>query len=152
MNPDDSQPRVPDPRMVPPWERPAEPLPRRSAGALGPPDGRPAEDDVIRPFLLTGGRTRPLRDGLRLETQMRASPAALSAPLRFELRQIVRFCQEPCALADVATHLGVPVGVARVLVADLASDGYLTVLEPVEHPSELPIELIERIVDRVRAL
>ncbi|MDR7280385.1 DUF742 domain-containing protein [Catenuloplanes atrovinosus] len=155
MSAGDLGPRVPDPRMVPPWHRTADELPRRRGQAAGAPEEpvRGGEDEgVIRPFLLTGGRTRPLRDGLRLETLIRAAPAALSAPLRFELLRIVRFCQEPRALADVATCLGVPVGVARVLVADLAADGYVTVDEPMPDSSALPIELIERIVDRVRAL
>ena len=150
MSTGETAPRTPDPRMVPPWERPAEDLPRRRPEPVGAPEE--PDDGVLRPFLLTGGRTRPLRDGLRLETLIRAAPAALSAPLRFELSRIVRFCQQPRALADVATCLRVPVGVARVLVADLAADGCLTVEEPMADPSELPVELIERIVDRVRAL
>ena len=52
-----------------------------------------AEEPVVRPFMLTGGRTQPLTDGLRIETQLRAAPAALSAPLRFEARRIVELCQ-----------------------------------------------------------
>lgn len=137
--------------MVPPWQRPAANLPHRSAGTARPP-AESSHDGVIRPFLLTAGRTRPLRDGLRLETLVRAAPAALSAPLRFELLRIVRFCQEPRSVADVAARLRLPVGVTRVLIADLAADDYLTVTEPADDPSELPIALIERIVDRVRAL
>ncbi|WP_033342367.1 DUF742 domain-containing protein [Catenuloplanes japonicus] len=136
--------RPPDPRMVPPWRPPAEQ--RRD---VTPPEEIVSDDGVIRPFLLTGGRTRPLRDGLRLETLVRAAPAALSAPLRFELLRIVRFCQEPRAVADVAAHLRLPIGVTRVLVADLAAEDYVTVMQPVD---ELPLALIERIVDRVRAL
>ena len=81
--------RLPDPRMIPPW--------RPAAQYDAPPDasGRPQAvprdyDDVpVRPFMLTGGRTRPVRDGLRIETLLRALPAALSAPLRFEARRIV---------------------------------------------------------------
>lgn len=143
--------RAPDPRMVPQWQRPAEELPQRHARSAGPPE-QPSDDGVIRPFLLTGGRTRPLRDGLRLETLVRAAPAALSAPLRFELLRIVRLCQEPLSVADVAARLRLPIGVTRVLIADLAADDYLTVTEPADDPSELPLALIERIVDRVRAL
>ncbi|MFI5840422.1 DUF742 domain-containing protein [Catenuloplanes sp. NPDC051500] len=143
--------RPPDPRMVPPWQPPAVESPSRRDRAAATPE-EPADDGVVRPFLLTGGRTRPLRDGLRLETLVRAAPAALSAPLRFELQRIVRLCQEPRSLADVAARLCLPIGVTRVLIADLAADDYLTVAQPVDDPSELPIALIERIVDRVRAL
>jgi uncharacterized protein DUF742 len=80
---------------------------------------------------------------------MRALPAALSAPLRFEARRIVELCQRPMSLADIAVGMRIPLGVTRVLVADLLADGYLY---QEEQPDELPIELIERIRDRVRAL
>jgi hypothetical protein len=141
--------RLPDPRMIPPW-RPAAPF----AAPLDPGGRHQAEppdydDPSVRPFMLTGGRTRPVRDGLRIETLLRALPAALSAPLRFEARRIVELCQRPMSLADIAVGLAIPLGVARVLVADLLADGYLY---QEEQPDELPIELIERIRDLVRAL
>jgi hypothetical protein len=107
------------------------------------------DDLVVRPFMLTGGRTRPLHDGLRIETLLRAAPAALSAPLRFEARHIVELCQAPMSIADLAVALRVPLGVVRVIVADLVAEGYLAIEE---QPGELPIALIERIRDRVRAL
>jgi len=159
--------RLPDPGMIPPWRpaavnAPAESPEARRSGAFagyGPagadPGGRhqaevPDYDDPqVRPFMLTGGRTRPVRDDLRIETLLRALPAALSAPLRFEARRIVELCQRPMSLADLAVGLRIPLGVTRVLVADLLADGYLY---QEEQPDELPIELIERIRDLVRAL
>jgi hypothetical protein len=140
--------RLPDPRMIPPWRN----------AATGPSEvdgGRhqstaPDYDDVpVRPFMLTGGRTRPLHDGLRIETLLHAAPAALSAPLRFESRHIVELCQAPMSIADLSVALKVPLGVVRVIVADLVTDGYLRIEEQL---GELPIALIERIRDRVRAL
>ncbi|WP_328474989.1 DUF742 domain-containing protein [Actinoplanes sp. NBC_00393] len=104
---------------------------------------------VVRPFMLTGGRTRPVHDGLRLETQLSAAPAALSAPLRFESRRIVELCQRPHSLADLAASLAAPLGVVRVIVGDLLTEGYLRIEE---QPDVLSIDLIERIRDRVRAL
>ncbi|GIF04231.1 DUF742 domain-containing protein [Actinoplanes siamensis] len=111
--------------------------------------GGEGDDPVVRPFLLTGGRTEPMRDGLRIETQLYAAPAALSAPLRFESRRIVELCQAPRSIADLAAALGVPLGVVRVIVADLITDGFVLV----HHlPGEFPSTLVERIRDRVRAL
>jgi len=109
----------------------------------------PGDDLMVRPFMLTGGRTRPLTDGLRIETLLSAAPAALSAPLRFEAGHIVRLCQAPMSIADLSAALRVPLGVVRVIVADLVTDGYLRISEQL---GELPIALIERIRDRVRAL
>ena len=131
----------PDPRMYPYAGTPTHREPVSSM----PED----EDPIVRPFMLTGGRTRPLQDGLRIETLLRAAPAALSAPLRFESRRIVELCQQVMSIADVSVALKVPLGVVRVIVADLITQDYLRVEE---QPHELSTSLIERIRDRVRAL
>jgi len=139
----------PDPRMIPYAEHAAPAEPARTAPARPARAAEPEDDLVVRPFMLTGGRTRPLQDGLRIETLLHASPAALSAPLRFESRRIVELCQAPQSVADLAVALRVPLGVVRVIVADLVTDGYLRIEQ---QAGELPIEVIERIRDRVRAL
>jgi hypothetical protein len=107
------------------------------------------EDPVIRPFMLTNGRTQPMQDGLRVETLLRAAPAALSAPLRFESRRIVELAQSPMSVADLSVALRAPLGVVRVIAADLITQGFLAVQN---QPEELSTSLIERIRDRVRAL
>jgi uncharacterized protein DUF742 len=112
-------------------------------------DGSLDEDPLVRPFMLTGGRTQPVQDGLRIETQLHAAPAALSAPLRFEARRIVELCQMPRSIADLSAALGAPLGVVRVIVADLVTEGHVLVGNA---PGELSTALIERIRDRVRAL
>ncbi|MCU7722867.1 DUF742 domain-containing protein [Actinoplanes sp. KI2] len=104
---------------------------------------------MVRPFMLTGGRTQPVQDGIRIETQLHAAPAALSAPLRFEARRIVELCQIPRSIADLSSALGVPVGVVRVIVADLVAEGHVLVGH---EPGEISTALIERIRDRFRAL
>lgn len=113
--------------------------------------GRRAGDDdpVVRPFMLTGGRTQPVHDGLRIETQLHAAPAALSAPLRFEARRIVELCQRPMSIADLSVALSAPLGVVRVIVADLITEGYVLVEN---RSGELPTDVIERIRNLVRAL
>ncbi|MER7166927.1 DUF742 domain-containing protein [Micromonospora sp. NPDC000207] len=144
----DTGPRLPDPRMIPHWT----PTPPSDDPGAGPRHRdlteEPEDQAVVRPFLLTGGRTRPVQDGLRVETILSAQPAALSAPLRFEARRIVELCQRPTSVADVAVGLRVPLGVTRVLVADLLTEGYLRR----EEQGELSVAMIERIRDRVRAL
>lgn len=139
--------RLPDPRMIP-----------RSHDYEG--DGyvhptvtestKNSDDALVRPFLLTGGRTQPVRDGLRIHTLITAPVSAIHAPLRFELRQIVEICQFPQSVAEIAARLGVPLGVARVLIADLISSGYASSHDQSEE--EISVETIERIMRRVRAL
>ncbi|WP_280353613.1 DUF742 domain-containing protein [Nocardia otitidiscaviarum] len=140
--------RLPDPRMIAlnqpaGWARPTTAL--RDSSQLRP---DPADELVVRPFMVTAGRTTPLVDGLRLETLVRATPAALSAPLRFELERVVRLCQHTHSIAEIGAALRVPVGVARVLVSDLVSAGHVSV----SGADELSTAAIERIRDLVRAL
>jgi Protein of unknown function (DUF742) len=145
----DSSTRLPDPRMIP---RPHEPEVRDDPPVDRPVDiAEPTDSEiVVRPFLMTGGRTRPVRDGLRTHTLVTSPASAVHAPLRFELRQIVQMCQRPTSVAEIAAGIGVPLGVARVLIADLMSSGYAFSHEQDEEA--LSVETIERIVRRVRAL
>lgn len=141
-------PRLPDPRMIPAAQPRSwfEPVPGgRAEPARETPEGT---DPFVRPFIVTGGRTRPLRDGLRVDAMVGAQPAALSAPLAFEPRRIVELCQRPRSVAEIAALLSVPVGVAQVLVADLVTGGLLSVRDR----AELPVPVLERIRDLVRAL
>jgi predicted ArsR family transcriptional regulator len=41
--------------------------------------------------------------------------------------QILRLCAESPSVAEIAAHLSVPIGVARVLIGDLVTQGYLRV-------------------------
>lgn len=131
-------------RRPQPWFEPTadEPVnPRRAVESE-------VDELVVRPFIVTSGRTRPLRDDLRIETLVQAQPAALSAPLRFEERAIVRLCQQPQSIAEIASALGVPIGVARVVIGDLATARHVSITES----GELPLATIERMRDLVRAL
>ncbi|MDM4719516.1 DUF742 domain-containing protein [Micromonospora sp. WMMA1363] len=141
----DNEPRLPDPRMIPHWT-PTQPPAVRNPQPQRPEE--PSDEAAVRPFLLTGGRTRPVQDGLRVETLLSAQPAALSAPLRFEAHRIVTLCQQPTSVADLAVAMRVPLGVVRVLVADLLTEGYLRR----EEQGEFSVAMLERIRDRVRAL
>jgi hypothetical protein len=164
---DEATRHSPDPRMIPPWRQspvtpppgygPSQPSPRHAdnTGPL-PRTGHPPDDGedggfddlMIRPFLLTGGRTKPGQDGLRVETLLQSRPGVMLSSLRFEHRQIVELCQKTTSVAELAAALRVPLGVARVLVSDLVADGSLTLVQR----QELSVQMIERIRDRVRAL
>jgi hypothetical protein len=128
-----------------PYEAPGE-----APAASCVPGPLPGEDEdlLVRPFLLTGGRTHPAQEGLRVESLIQATSDASRSDLRFEARQIVTFCQRPTSLAELAAALNLPLGVARVLVSDLVADGVVALVQR----EELSVQLIERIRDRVRAL
>jgi Protein of unknown function (DUF742) len=101
----------------------------------------------LRPYLLTGGRARPLDSDLELEAQVVITPAGYADVhrLAFELRDIVRICEQPIAIAEVAARLGLHLGVARVLAGDLIALGYLAVRRPdtgVDHD----VQIIGRVI------
>jgi hypothetical protein len=128
---------------------------RHDAGP-GQPEGPDSDlgsdsDSFVRPFIVTGGRTRPTDGQLRVETLISATPAALSTPLRFEHRRIVEMSKFPISVAEVAAHLRVPIGVARILIADLIGEQLVTVHEQLSSGSS-SLSLLERIREGVRAL
>jgi hypothetical protein len=98
---------------------------------MAPEDPGPA-GRVVPVYAVTGGRTRAAGRELPLETVVTATLLA-SVPgtsLQRESRAIVELCSHPRSLAEIGAALRVPVGVARVLVGDLANSGYLEVHLP----------------------
>jgi Protein of unknown function (DUF742) len=91
---------------------------------------RDAEDkpSLVRPYTLTAGRTDS-RVHLPLEAPVET--LASTKPPRWpgnDVRgQILTLCAESPSVAEIAAHLSVPLGVARVLIGDLVTQGYLRV-------------------------
>lgn len=108
---------------------------------------------LLRPYLLTSGRTEPIDRTLEIEAQVLTSElgAASHASLSFERRDIVALCTKTMSVAEVAAILGLHIGVARVLVADLAALGYVVVHRPVAGLAGDPA-MIERIIRRLEAI
>jgi hypothetical protein len=79
----------------------------------------------VRPYVRTRGRTRARAD-LRVETLV--SIPSPRPPLEDpEHRAIGELCEGPRSVAEVAALLRVPLGVARVLIGDMADEGTLRV-------------------------
>jgi hypothetical protein len=129
-------------------ESSGEPPASTSAGRSQDSDDDAADQMVVRPFLLTGGRTRPAQDDLRVESLIRSNPGVRADQLRFEARLIYDLCRRSNSVAEVAAALRMPLGVAKVLVSDLIADEYVTHLKD----QTLSVSLIERIRNGVRAL
>ena len=119
-----------------------------SSPSEDPPDGGEDPDvSLVRPYLLTSGRAQPIDQSLEIESQVVTNPAAAvtAHALAFERRDIVVLCREPKSVAEIAAILGLHIGVARVLVADLAQLGYVDVTRPgTQHSHDL--DLIERVI------
>ena len=114
------------------------------------PDGETGR--LIRPYAMTGGRTTVDGSRLSLETQIQSSARASThlGAYRWEAARLVELVRTPMALVEVSARLQIPVGVARVIVADLCRDGAVIVHEP--QKSESFTSLLEKVLDGVRSL
>lgn len=122
---------------------------------MSTPEG-PTENDLgvrIRPYALTGGRTRAGTD-LAIEAMVATTSEGTAAQgrLTLERARIVALCVTPQSLAEISAHLDIHLGVARVLVGDLAEEGLLAVNRP-SHVGDRPdLRLLERVLDGLQAL
>jgi Protein of unknown function (DUF742) len=101
------------------------------------------DEPLVRPYTITGGRTVPEHDGLTLITVITSAAAddAGSAALQPEHRAIIARCVEPIAIAEIAAELDLPVSVTKILVADLAAQGRVTVRAPLAVASGNAIDM-----------
>src|SRR5689334_7452860 len=76
---------------------------------------------VVRPYAMTSGRTRPSNGEFDLISLIVATRPAAPGDLNLgpEHAAIIRMCQQPLSVAEIAAHLNLPVGIVRVLLGDL---------------------------------
>jgi|SRR5882757_7069490 len=122
-------------------------------GVFEPPNGEDPDVSLLRPYLLTAGRAQPVDQTLEIEAQVVTSQlgAASHSKLTFEHREIVTLCRETMSVAELAAKLKLHIGVARVLVADLAVHGYVVIRRP-ETRFSLDLGMIERVIRGLEAI
>ncbi|GAB2942754.1 DUF742 domain-containing protein [Streptomyces sp. 8K308] len=113
------------------------------------------DQPLVRPYAMTGGRTRP-RYQLAIEALVSttADPVQLQGLLP-EHQRICQLCLEVKSVAEVSALLGMPLGVARILVADLAEAGLVAIHQPGHDgdPGGQPdVTLLERVLSGLRKL
>ncbi|MEU9335262.1 DUF742 domain-containing protein [Streptomyces sp. NPDC048290] len=154
--PSHRQPYAPQGPGPSPYDRPGAPRvqqPHRRA-----PEPAPAgttNNPLVRPYAMTGGRTRP-RYQLAIEALVHttAAPHQLHGQLP-EHQRICNLCREIKSVAEVSALLSIPLGVARILVADLAEAGLVAIHQPGgdENAGGQPdVTLLERVLSGLRKL
>jgi hypothetical protein len=105
-----------------PWNKPKE-QPPLSVEASNP-------RQLVRPYTRTGGRTH-VGYRLELETLLSTAPGRDRdiATLRDDYQTICGMCQTPQSVAEIAVRLSLPLGAARVLIADVVEAELLFVHE-----------------------
>ncbi|MFF2331086.1 MULTISPECIES: DUF742 domain-containing protein [unclassified Streptomyces] len=135
-------PQPPRIQPVPPRQAPEPPAPA-------------AHNPLVRPYAMTGGRTRP-RYQLAIEALVSttADPSRLQGQLP-EHQRICRLCFEIKSVAEISALLSIPLGVARILVADLAEAGLVAIHQPGGDESaggQPDVTLLERVLSGLRKL
>ena len=115
---------------------------------------------LVRPYAVTRGRTRPkLEIALEalVETTVRGRGTGSGRGGGSEHQYIAAMCDgsRVQSLAEIAARMQLPLGVARVIVADMASDGLVAVYEPTSLEDEtdaVGTDLLERVLSGLRRL
>jgi hypothetical protein len=112
----------------------------------------------VRPYTWTQGRTSPVFD-LAVETLVSTTQHGhdMDVLICAEHRAVTGLCGHPRSVAEVAALLSLPLGVARVLLADMADIGLVVVHRT--HPGEEgncadrpDMALMERVLSGLRRL
>jgi hypothetical protein len=151
-----------DDRGSPAWQGPGragpwdEPPPQRQP--YPPAQQFPAEEEsgstrLVRPYTVTGGRTQP-RYKLALEALVTANvyePRDLSV-LAPECQAILQFCLDWRSVAEISAVLRMPLGVARILVADMSADGLVRIHQRDDSEGRPDLNLLERVLSGLRKI
>jgi hypothetical protein len=105
------------------------------------------EDFLVRPYAMTRGRTEP-RYRLEIEAMVAAAhyePQDLPV-MSPECQAILEYCHDWRSVAEISAVLLMPLGVARILIADMAAEGLVRVHQ-LDHVHGRPdLHLLERVL------
>jgi Protein of unknown function (DUF742) len=86
---------------------------------------------LVRPFAMTGGRTRGNEHELNIITLVLTVATPTDGPLGWERDEILRLCRNPKSVAEVAAAIDLPLAVVKVLIGDLIDRGCVVSRSPV---------------------
>lgn len=131
------------PPLIPPVELPPDEVESGTGGAA-----------AVRPYAWTRGRTKSGFD-LAVETLVSTSQRGHDQMglLPVEHRAVAELCEQTRSVAEVAALISQPLGVARVVLGDMASLGIVTVHQTASSAGNLPdLALMERVLSGLRRL
>ncbi|MEU1707648.1 DUF742 domain-containing protein [Streptomyces sp. NPDC005706] len=111
------------------------------------------ERQHLRPYALTGGRTRPSHT-LERHWLIKARNTVPRTVLSPEGDLVLKLCRsEPLSVAEVAARLCQPLQVAKVMLGDLIDDGVLITAMSVDTSADASDpELLRKLLAGLRAL
>ena len=109
---------------------------------------------VVRPYALTGGRTRPRGetvDLLAIVTSMVGGQPLDRVLLEPEHLRVLQLCRRPLPVADLASDLDLPLGVVRILLSDMRERGLISIGKPARTGLTDP-RILKDVADALRRL
>jgi Protein of unknown function (DUF742) len=108
---------------------------------------------LVRPYAVTGGRTKPSYQ-LQIEAMVSAShyEARDLSSLSPECQSILGYCRDWRSVAEISAVLRMPLGVARVLIGDMAMEGLVRVHQADHNQGRPDLNLLERVLSGLRKL
>lgn len=109
-------------------------------------------DGLVRPYFLTGGRTAPCYE-LSFETLISATGQPVDHTAPPEHHTILTMCGDPRSVAELAALLAMPLGVARVVLGDMAEAGSIAVHRTAGSADAAPdLDLMQRVLNGLQRL
>ncbi len=107
---------------------------------------------VVRPYALTGGRTRPTGETIDLLALVTSTDATMDELLlQPEYVAVISQCRQPKPVADLASDLDLPLGVVRILLSDMRDQGLVLIRPPLRSRLTDP-KLLKDVADALRKL
>ena len=108
---------------------------------------------VVRPYALVRGRTKPAGDRLDVISMAYALRVSVPDPTDLEPEHLalLQRCAVPMSVAELASGLDLPLGVVRVLLADLRERELVRIDRPAQE-RVTDIRLLREVADGLRRL
>ena len=108
---------------------------------------------VVRPYALTQGRTRHTGESFDLVATVRATHAfADPSSLAPEHLSVLQLARVPTTVADIAADVDLPLGVVRVILADLRELGLVVISVPVVMAERVDKHTLREVLNGLRGL
>ena len=111
-----------------------------------------AAGPLVRPYAVTGGRTKPDHRDLEMLTVVVAIHADGGENVGAEHARLLEACEHPLAVAEVAARTGFPLTVAKILIGDLIDRDRIAICTEWESALTLDMNLMQKVLDGLRKL
>jgi CRP-like cAMP-binding protein len=108
---------------------------------------------VVRPYALTQGRTRPAGESFDLVATVVATRASADlGSLAPEHTSVLQLTRVPTTVADIASDVDLPLGVVRIILADLRELGLITIRTSVVMAERIDKHTLREVLNGLRGL